>query len=53
MYYGYNKNKRVVNVAVLREANIKELPELDMDEVEDEHMVEGKVDPPLILIVEI
>jgi hypothetical protein len=52
MYSGFKRNKRVVIMVVLREVDIKEVPEVDMDVVMDEDMEEGEVDPPLVLTME-
>jgi hypothetical protein len=38
MHYGYRKNKRVVSVVVLKEADSKDVPIVDMDVVEAEDM---------------
>jgi hypothetical protein len=52
MYSGYKKNKRVVIVAVLREVDTKEVPEVAIDAVVDEDMEEGEADHPLALTME-
>jgi hypothetical protein len=52
MHFGYKKKKRVVIMVVLREADTKEVPEVDMCVVADEDMEEGEEDPPLVSIVE-
>jgi hypothetical protein len=46
------KNRRVMILAMLRDANNKEIPEVDMGVFVDDNMVEGKVDPPLASILE-
>jgi len=40
----------VVTVVVLREEDIKEVLEVDMDDDMQEDVEEGEVDPPLVLI---
>jgi len=40
-------------MAVLREVDIKEVPELDIDTDMNSYMEEGEVDPTLVLNVEI
>jgi hypothetical protein len=52
MYSKYNNKKRVVILVVLREENIKVVPEVDMDTTTEEDMEEGEVDPPLVLTLE-
>jgi hypothetical protein len=50
--FWFKRNKRVVIVVVLREVAIKEVPKEAMDEVADEDMEVGEVDPPLVLTME-
>jgi hypothetical protein len=52
IHFGYRKRRRVVIVAVLKEANTKEVLEVVMGLVATEDMVEGEVNPPLVLIVD-
>jgi hypothetical protein len=52
MHFKYRKSRRVVSVAVLKEADSKALPEVDMSAIAAEDIVEGEVDPPLISNVE-
>jgi hypothetical protein len=38
MHYGYRKNKKVVSMVVLKEADSKDVPTVDMDVVEAKDM---------------
>jgi hypothetical protein len=52
MYFGFNTNRMVVTVMMMREVDIKYFPEANMGAVADKDMEEGEVDPQIFLIVE-
>jgi hypothetical protein len=52
MHSKYKRNKGVVMMVVLREVDIREVLEADMDVVTTKDMEEGEEDPPLSLIMD-